>query len=74
MFILINGTNYNIYSISSFRKETAYVTNSDGTGLNKYFINYAITTGIALKEEFDTEASRDAKYDLLVEKFVVDNN
>ena len=71
MFILINGTNYNMYSISCFRKSTAYAENSDGTGVIKYFIDYALTTGSALKEEFQTEEARDDKYDLLVERFVV---
>lgn len=68
MFILINNIPYNSYAISSFNKATEIRRNSDGTEATIHCINYMITNGTVLKEEYSTEEERNTAYDGLITK------
>ena len=62
MFTEINNITYNMYSISSF-----FPSEDDG----KYLILYTVANGSVIREEFDSEADRDAKLSELNEKYVI---
>lgn len=69
MFIEINGTNYNIYSIASFRKMQSLVDNGDNTQAVRFVIKYALNNGVVLTETFNDESECDERYQTLVSAF-----
>lgn len=71
MFVEINGANYNMYSISSFKALDTIVENSDHTQVTKYQIVYVSVSGSTLIENFPTKADRDEKYETLQSEFLV---
>lgn len=73
MFIEVNGTMYNMYSISSFKGDQRLVESSAGTNSSViiYLILYETNDGIVHEETFDNKEDRDKKLDLLSSKFVV---
>lgn len=70
MFIQVNGTYYNTYSITSFNGITDVRQNSDGTDAVIYCIAYSVQGGTSLKEEFNNKEERDEKLDWLIEKLL----
>jgi len=69
MFIEIDHTNYNVYSISSFRKTQSIVDNGDGTQAVRFVITYALNNGVVLNEIFNDESECNERYDALVNAF-----
>lgn len=63
MFIEINNKNYNLFNIQSFMKSDY----EDETGIS-YDIDYRLSNGELITEEFDNENDRDSKYDEIVTK------
>lgn len=74
MFIEIDHTNYNVYSISSFRKGQSIVDNGDGTEAVRFVITYALNNGVVLKEVFNDESECNERYDALVSAFAFNAN
>lgn len=70
MFVEINGANYNMYSISSFKSKDELVENSNNTQTIKYLILYESVSGLVLREEFNSSEDRDAKYQTLLNDFL----
>ena len=72
MFIEINHTQYNMYSISSFRAVDKKVENSDGTYLDAFFIYYVTNLGYEITERFESAELRDERYAYLKSKFGIE--
>lgn len=70
MFIEINHAEYNMYSISSFRKFDRKLENGDGNYTDAFYIIYTISNaGWEIEEKFSSETERNNKYNWLIEKF-----
>lgn len=74
MFIEINGTNYNMYSISSFRKSIQNVESQSGSVVTRYLITYVLNSGDAIMEIFNTQAEQLERYDYIISRFGMDTN
>lgn len=74
MFIEINHTNYNVYSISSFSRTQAIIDNGDGTQAVRFVINYALNNGVTLTEVFNDESECNERYEALRGAFAFDVN
>lgn len=76
MFVEINGSNVNMYSIATFKGIDKKIENSDGTNtyVDVYTILYVTTGGSTLEEVFQDKSARDTKLNVLKEKFVTVTN
>lgn len=74
MFIEINHTNYNVYSISSFKKTQSVIDNGDGTQAVRFVITYALNSGAVLTEVFNDESECNKRYEALVNAFAFNVN
>lgn len=73
MFITINGVNYNIYSIASFTRKTEAIDNGSEEPTLVYFIIYELSNGSGVVEQFNDIEARNAKYQMLVERFGIED-
>lgn len=72
MFIEINHTQYNMYSIQSFKAVDRKLENGDGTYTDAYFIYYTTNLGYELEERFENAEQRDERYEGLKSRFGID--